>query len=144
MTDYTTTATETPADGAGNYTATTTKAKHQRSAPQKVAATSILAFYQERAKGTFTGIENNILQSLGKGKPMTRRQLANDAGKDASSLCAALSDLQKKGLVRVAYDDKCPITGKLVSWFALSQTPLVESLAKPIERESTAAAVRVS
>ncbi|MBK8564930.1 MAG: hypothetical protein IPN76_16735 [Saprospiraceae bacterium] len=94
MTDYTTTATEmpadetgnytateTPADGAGNYIATTTKAKHQRSAPQKVAATSILAFYQERAKGTFTGIEKSVLQSLGAGKAMTRRQLAKDAGK---------------------------------------------------------------
>ena len=95
------------------------KRKYQRNAPQKVAATSIISFKQELAKGTFKGIQKEIICLLSDDGIMTRRQMAKSMGKELGSLCNALSTLQKKKLVEVGEEKKCPTTGKVVSWFRL-------------------------
>lgn len=105
-------------------------------APQKrktaVAQTSIIAYHEEKAKGTFQNLQQKIFFLLASGATMTRRQLAKTLKKEPSSLCAALSKLEKKALIEVGFYGKCPKTGKQVSWFRLCKNSIIESLTNNI------------
>jgi hypothetical protein len=93
-----------------------------------VALTSIVAYHQEKTKGTFQTLRQKIFYLLASGATMTRRQLAKAVQKEPSSLTAALTQLAKSDLVEVGFVAKCPTTGKKVGWFKLCQNSVVESL----------------
>ena len=116
-------------DSGDNVKISKGKAK-QRS---NVALNSILSYYSNLLDGTYKNLlQGTIILLLGH-VPMTRRQIANYFGKEPGRLCYALSKLQKNGLVVIAENKNCPTTGHRVSWFALADSPLVESLEKTLE-----------
>jgi len=98
-----------------------------------VAVNSIISHYKNLLDGTYKNLQQGTLLLLWGNVPMTRRQIARHFGKEPGSLCNALSQLQKKGLVTIAENKNCPATGHRVSWFAIADSPLVESLEKTLE-----------
>lgn len=88
---------------------------------KNVAATSILSYREEKAKGRFSAIKAGILELLADGKPRTRRQLAEALKKEPSGICHALQGLTKRGEITVSHVAKCPVKRKSVRWFKLSQ-----------------------
>ena len=95
------------------------KRKFQRDEPQKVVPNSVKSYREELAKGTFRNTQQKIIHLLSNGGLMTRRQLAKAMGKEPSSICKSLSNLQENKLVEIGGENKCPTTGRMVSWFRL-------------------------
>jgi hypothetical protein len=94
---------------------------------------SILAYYKEASKGKIRSIKKRIIIVLAKnGDAMTRRQLAFYLKKEPSSLCPATKELEKEGIIKIAFHAKCPTTGHKVSWFIIDKI-ILQMLTKPVE-----------
>ena len=98
-----------------------------------VALNSILSHYSNLLDGTYQNLQQGTLILLCGHVPMTRRQIAEHFRKEPGSLCYALRELKRKGLIVIVENKNCPTTGHRVSWFAIADSPLVESLEKTLE-----------
>ena len=85
-----------------------------------VAETSRECYHTITAQGQIKREIDLVLSIITKEQPVTSRQLSSLSGKERGNITRSLFNLVQEGKVKIHYTDKCPVTGKRVSFYTLS------------------------
>lgn len=87
----------------------------------RASKTSIESYKKLQKSGKDIKEKKRVLLLMFEGKSLTSRGISNLLNIERTNITRTLSDLQKDGLVEVAYEDKCSITNRKVKYYRLSE-----------------------
>lgn len=102
--------------------------KNRKSKPHRTNQNSIDSYKELKKTGKIESEAEKVIRLVSELQPITNRQLTRVSGIERASVCRSLYDLVGCGKVKVAYNDKCPITNKTVGWYSLPEYEVVTDL----------------
>lgn len=85
-----------------------------------VATTSVVAYRDHKAAGRVSAQQQQILDALAGGRALSRRELAEVAGLELSSVCGRVNELLQSGWLVEVPTRACRVTGRRVHPVALA------------------------
>lgn len=79
-----------------------------------IAETSIIAYKEHKAAGKVGSQALSLFDAMEFHKDYSRRELANLAGLELSSVCGRVNEMLQIGMLKEVSSRKCKITGKTV------------------------------
>ncbi len=87
---------------------------------RNVADTSIECYRQIKREGQIKRETELVLECLTNHQPLTSRAVMTRTGKERGNICRSLFNLEKSGIIKIAFTEKCKITNKRVRYYALT------------------------
>lgn len=95
--------------------------KKRKKKPHQTNQNSIDSYRELKKTGKIEREAEKVTRLVSELQPITNRRLTIVSGLERASVCRSLYDLVGCGKVKVAFNDKCPITNKTVGWYALPE-----------------------
>lgn len=87
--------------------------------PHQTSENSIECYRKIRKEGLIEKESYLILRLISDHQPATSRELVKLSGKERGNICRCLFDLVKEEKIKIAFSDKCGVTGKKVGYYTL-------------------------
>lgn len=79
-----------------------------------IAETSVIAYKEHKAAGKVGSQAMSLFDAMEFHKDYSRRELANLAGLELSSVCGRVNEMLQIGMLKEVSQRKCKVTGKTV------------------------------